>query len=518
MMPLSPSDPNHSPGAFRVRCQLALTHPVTVGALGVLLLNDLVFKALWSNPWTTGKLSDLAWLVFASPLLAWLLSLLARQNSRWQRAAWIEAYIGLPLLYAAFNTFPPVHDAILRVLSLISGGVAGSPLDATDSLVIPVGLAVALWVWRRGNAGAGVLRQRLVLLTAGVAVVASVATSQPAPPDYGIINVWISDHGSVMEGGWWYESTDGGFNWAPVAIEFKRGNRPLSPPSGSVGTPRGTYMIRGPEIVHIAAEGSARVVYTAGYLLGDAHEWVQRYAKKGDGRVRIASQPVAITYDPKSGNVIVAMGLQGVVVGTPDGRWARIGVGKYQPTDFTPNAKIRTLFADGKLRAAGIALPLSVLGLAVAGSRIMLLLDSGTDSDWRRSATTAQRISALLAVAAGIIAAIFALILWGHLIELRYPKDPYVFIGKHGRDATISLFFATLGMIFCAGYFPANWRAIVSALVGIMACIILTLALWMLFNFSVVFAQVAGAVLVVLIGLTLFANLTGKSVTEWFKR
>ena len=260
------------------------------------------------------------------------------------------------------------------------------------------------------------------------------------------------------------------------------------------------------------------MVYTAGYLLGDAHEWVQRYAKKGDGRVRIASQPVAITYDPKSGNVIVAMGLQGVVVGTPDGRWARIGVGKYQPTDFTPNAKIRTLFADGKLRAAGIALPLSVLGLAVAGSRIMLLLDSSTDSGRSRSATTAQRISALLAVAAGIVAAIFALILWGHLIELRYPKDPYVFIGKHGRDATISLFFATLGMIFCAGYFPANWRAIVSALVGIMACIILTLALWMLFNFSVVFAQVAGAVLVVLIGLTLFANLTGKSVTEWFKR
>ena len=132
---------NLTQSTFRQRCASALTHPLTVGALGVLLLNDLVLKALWSNPWTTGKLSDLAWVVFASPLLAWLLSLVARENRRGQRAAWIAAYIGLPLLYAAFNTFPAVHDVVLSGFSLVSGGTAGSPLDPTDSLVILVGLA-----------------------------------------------------------------------------------------------------------------------------------------------------------------------------------------------------------------------------------------------------------------------------------------------------------------------------------------------------------------------------------------
>ena len=35
---------------FRRRCQLALTHPVTDGALGILLLNDLALKQLWANP------------------------------------------------------------------------------------------------------------------------------------------------------------------------------------------------------------------------------------------------------------------------------------------------------------------------------------------------------------------------------------------------------------------------------------------------------------------------------------
>ena len=53
--------------------------------------------------------------------LAWLLSLVARENRRGQRAAWIAAYIGLPLLYAAFNTFPGVHDVVLSGFSLVSG-------------------------------------------------------------------------------------------------------------------------------------------------------------------------------------------------------------------------------------------------------------------------------------------------------------------------------------------------------------------------------------------------------------
>ena len=32
---------------FRQRCASALMHPVTLGSLGVLLVNDLLLKALW---------------------------------------------------------------------------------------------------------------------------------------------------------------------------------------------------------------------------------------------------------------------------------------------------------------------------------------------------------------------------------------------------------------------------------------------------------------------------------------
>ena len=157
-------------GDFRRRAGSALTHPATVTALGVLLLNDLLLKALWPQSWFTGKLSDLAWLVFAPPLLAFLLSFAARRNLRAQRLSFVHAYVGLPILYAAFNTFDPVHDLIMRGISL-AGGAAGSPRDVTDSLVIPLAWAVALRVWRRRPAASGAMRLRWAVLTSGVTII-----------------------------------------------------------------------------------------------------------------------------------------------------------------------------------------------------------------------------------------------------------------------------------------------------------------------------------------------------------
>ncbi len=198
MRPLSISHrPGYPPwaggGDFRRPAESALTHPATVAALGVLLLNDLLFKALWPHSWLTGKLSDLTWLVFALPLLAFLLSFGARRNLRAKRLAFLVAYAGLPLLYAAFNTFDPVHDLIMRGISL-AGGAAGSPRDATDSLVIPLAWAAALWVWRRRPTAPGAMRLRWAVLVAGVAALASVATSYPEPL-YGVQRIGVSDDG-----------------------------------------------------------------------------------------------------------------------------------------------------------------------------------------------------------------------------------------------------------------------------------------------------------------------------------
>ena len=181
---------------FRLQCASALTHPVTVAALALLLLNDVVFKSIWPHSWVTGKLSDLAWVVFASPLLAFLLSFVVGRNVHRQRAAFVGSYAGLPLLYVAFNSLEPVHEVILKSISVASGGTARSPMDVTDSLVIPFGLGIAIWVWRREAVQSDSLRSRLCLLIACVASLASVATSYPEP-DLGITDMGISTDGTL---------------------------------------------------------------------------------------------------------------------------------------------------------------------------------------------------------------------------------------------------------------------------------------------------------------------------------
>ena len=338
-------DGNHR---FGRRCTAALTHPVTVGALGLLLLNDLLFKSLWSNPWTTGKLSDLAWVVFASPLLAFLLSPIARKGLLAERIVFVIAYAGLPILYAAFNTFPVVHDAILWALSFAGGTGAGAPHDPADSLVIPFGLAIALWVWRRSTPVSNSLRMRFGLLIAGAAALASVAST---PPDtvVGVTAVEVAPDGTIISAGYEYDY------WAADYQDAQ-----------SVETPRGTYTIEGYSIMR-THNGERTVAYSARYLREYGNINVQRRATRSFGLRELTKEPYSLIYDERTGNVVVAMGLQGAVVGTPDGQWTRVAVGGFVPTDFSIVTKV-LLLRDWELWLVAAALAFSITASAMAFS------------------------------------------------------------------------------------------------------------------------------------------------------
>lgn len=312
---------------FRERCAAALTHPATLCALGLFLLNDLALKPAWPDAWLTGKLSDLAFVVVASPLLAFFLSILVRGSGRGARLAFATAYLGLPLLYAAFNTFATVHDPIVGALSGMNGGSTQSPLDATDSLVIPPGVALALWVWRRP--GSAARRRHSVLIVAGLAAIASIATSPP-PTERGV----------------WFDRD-------------------------SVETPRGVYSVSGHHILH-----DGEVVYSTDYLLEDENIWVQiRGTTHLEHRV-LTTAPTGIAFDDTTGNVLVGMGILGALVGTPDGRWAPQAYRGYGPADFSSRARLRALLADVPFWTLAIALAVSALVVAV------LIADFRVQSWW----------------------------------------------------------------------------------------------------------------------------------------
>ena len=363
-------------GTFRRRCASALTHPVTLASISVLLVNDIVLKSLWPNAWVTGKLSDLAWVVFASPLLAFLLSFVTGSNRSSQRAVFLVAYVGLPALYAAFNTFEPVHEWILSGISLVSGGTAGSPLDVTDSLVIPFGLGIALWVWRRGALSDSSLRLRAGLLVAAIAALASVATSE-IEPDLGIVNVSSSEYGIVRAissfgggVGSHFVSRDGGMTWSQEDnLPDAYGWDSLGPRLDSVATKRGQYLIEGTEILLVDERGQSETAYSSTYLLSFGNKWTQLQQTWLSEWDEVPTVPLAIAYDEASGNLIAAMGIQGVVVGDSSGKWTRIEVERYSPTDFAFAGKTRLMASKGAFWSTVLAFSLCMTSCAITFSR-----------------------------------------------------------------------------------------------------------------------------------------------------
>jgi hypothetical protein len=130
-------------------------HPVALAAVIVLLVNDWWLKPSDTPRWLTGKLSDLAGLVFA-PLVATALC---------DTVLWIAARLGAAVepaldrkklagaialvggVFAAVKLSPAAAEAVARVWSW-SGVDATIYPDPTDLLALPA-LAVAWWIGAR---------------------------------------------------------------------------------------------------------------------------------------------------------------------------------------------------------------------------------------------------------------------------------------------------------------------------------------------------------------------------------
>ena len=376
-------------------------HPVTLGALAVLLVNDLLFKALWPGAWVPGKLSDLAWMMFAPPVLAYVLSFATLGRLRARRAAFVTAYAGLPLLYVAFNTFSPVHDVVLHVLGFVGGDGPRSPLDPTDSMVIPFAMAAAIWVWRRPPMKAESIRTRLALMAAFAAAFASVATSIAV--EYGVEQVGRTASGTLVANfvGGSYESMDGGLTWTKTGEDLvplqKRQWIELGEKAPSGIFSKGNIRITAHEVLM----SSGDVVYSFGYLQSGGNRWMQALDKREIEDRVIATRPRDFFYDGQSGNLILAMGLQGVVVVAPDGTTTHVAVGRYSPTDFSFGSKTRTFFSSLAFRGV-TAYNTGAAFLLAFSFAALVLAPSAASYGAKLAIALAAAISAFLGVTVGV--------------------------------------------------------------------------------------------------------------------
>jgi hypothetical protein len=154
MNPPPPSRPTGGDGVL---------HPLALLSLAVWLLNDHVWKAAAAGTrWgmVTGKLSDVAGLVFYPTLMVALVELVCRRVINWK---WVvSACTATMLVFALIKLWPPAGEAYrwafgglrwpLDVLLATLQGRPAPPLrpvdlwrDATDLWAVPAGLA-AMWL------------------------------------------------------------------------------------------------------------------------------------------------------------------------------------------------------------------------------------------------------------------------------------------------------------------------------------------------------------------------------------
>lgn len=128
----------------------SLVHPLSILAIVLLLLNDHWLR--YAHPsWLTGKLGDFTWLLFApfitALLLAWIIPKRWHKQTQWVGGLSI-AFIGV--WFATAKTIPVVHELTTRTLSAIVGWEGQLRLDATDLLTLPA-LLISVYIWRTAS-------------------------------------------------------------------------------------------------------------------------------------------------------------------------------------------------------------------------------------------------------------------------------------------------------------------------------------------------------------------------------
>ena len=246
----------------------------------------------------------------------------------------------------------------MGVFSLVRGTPGGSPYDPSDSIVIPLGVSVAILVWVSSISNNAFTRTRLSLLVAVVAAVASVATSSES--HQGITAFELDDHGNVV-----------GYSSGPV-----RGDERWVTSKRAV-TPRGTFQIRGHGI-YLTRDGQPE---TKAFSTTFVAPWIDQNAlaaaTRDIGPRTVSVMPKAIYYEESTESVLVAMGLQGLVVGLPDGRWVRKPVGNYRPLDFSPFALLGRMFGYADLFFIGAGITVTLIGFTA------IIVGMPTNRTWR---------------------------------------------------------------------------------------------------------------------------------------
>ncbi|MEV6447167.1 hypothetical protein [Amycolatopsis sp. NPDC051716] len=377
-------------------------HPLTVGATAVLLLNDHLLKPAWPGL-VTGKLSDVAGLVAAPPVLGLLLGLfLARRLAAPAAVAVTGAAFAVVKLTAAGAGVASAAWSVVNGPSVVLA-------DPTDLVALPA-LGLSWWVWRRVTAApplpADLVFRARVIVAVPFTVLAITATSAAQDNTPAVESVQIKGTDVVIEAaresyssssgvdGWRFVSQVPPTNWSTAGPAPER---QLQTQACVPDVAAHCYRVRGtadldnegllpsggrPPGVDESAD-AGRTWHTAWETPAARWQFISRQHPFPAGVVNLAklsSVELVVRAVPGGHEVFVANGVEGLVVRGADGAWRRIPVVvpetglAIRPAPLTAFGR----FIGDDVNYAGLLAVLALLiGTTLAAARVRTRLGRG---------------------------------------------------------------------------------------------------------------------------------------------
>ncbi len=354
---------------------------MSVFAIILLLVNDHLLRIHWPS-WWTGKLGDAAWLIFAPFVLAIVVALFTpRNHPQQEQIVGLVSIATIGIWFALAKTVPAVHALTVNILDNLVGWQGTLGIDVSDLITLPA-LAISWFVWQRTPRTSLVPPQIWVI--AALSVMTTIATSCMTP-DYGVRLLCESESTIFAVTGQEqatriFFSRDGGQNWELTEDKellescfLPRENvfmhRTRTEPWLFTENGRAYRFSPGTAIYSYDKDFTEKLEFDLSQSGHDAY--VSHREGRPSGILCSAKAfypgPLDAVIDDRSGNLILAMGHDGVLLQTNKGQWQWADVGSYGYVELTQISLFSLLESE-------LFLGLILLGLLPA--TLVYLIDS----------------------------------------------------------------------------------------------------------------------------------------------